>query len=433
MLAAWVPASAAAAGLTWADQRVTPGGPAGAFGNAAAIDGDVALVGAPFAALGGNADQGLLYVYHRDRTSGVWSQVAALTGSGTTAGSEFGTSVAIDGRYVIVGAPASGNGGDGSAYIFEREGLGIWVEKQRVQAPAVGAGGRFGDAVAISGPGNPGVPQDVRIVIGADGHDHGVDMPDSGAIYSGLASIVDGALQAFPALAQWESDAPAANGLFGASLALYRAPQGTMKPSTIGYLLVGEPGSGAVGVFRLYLDYVDGNSFQFEQRLQLADAVDSSTPVNFGYAIGMSRDGYRAAISAPSETDGARPSRVAVFDLSTDDWQWHQDALLPPGAAENDYFGRSLSFGHGWLLVGVPWYDGLGYNTGAGMVFGESGGGWSLVRTLQTEPGHGASLGAAAAITTDGTVLLGASIAQSAHFYTSDDEIFAAGFDGDGP
>ena len=71
------------------------------FGYPVAVSGTTVIVGAPFAAsdalLAGQA-----YVFTNTATG--WSQTAELEGSDTIGGDQFGVSVAISGRTVIVGA-----------------------------------------------------------------------------------------------------------------------------------------------------------------------------------------------------------------------------------------------------------------------------------------------------------------------------------------
>jgi len=117
------------------------------FGVSVSVSGDTIVVGAPYensSATGVDGDQsdlsapgaGAAYVFVRNGTT--WSQQAYLKASNTGAGDSFGTSVAVSGDTVVVGAineksNATGVNGDesdnsafdpGAAYIFTGVGNG---------------------------------------------------------------------------------------------------------------------------------------------------------------------------------------------------------------------------------------------------------------------------------------------------------------------
>ena len=76
------------------------------FGYSVAISGNTVVVGAPYATVGGNADQGAAYVFTESGSG--WAnmtQTAKLTASDGAAGDDFGGSVSISGNTVVVGAP----------------------------------------------------------------------------------------------------------------------------------------------------------------------------------------------------------------------------------------------------------------------------------------------------------------------------------------
>ena len=88
-----------------------------------------------------------------------WNEAIKAVASDRAAGDEFGDSVSISGDYAIVGAyeedeDASGGSTQadaGSAYIFERDGLGNWTQAQKLTASDRAAGDFFGWSVSISG------------------------------------------------------------------------------------------------------------------------------------------------------------------------------------------------------------------------------------------------------------------------------------------
>lgn len=93
------------------------------FGWAVAIEENVAIIGAPFDDDDGYdppSEPGLAYVYQWDGR--VWQEQKKLAASDGYAGNRFGAAVAINGRLAIVGAPApydyQRNEGGGAAYVY---------------------------------------------------------------------------------------------------------------------------------------------------------------------------------------------------------------------------------------------------------------------------------------------------------------------------
>jgi hypothetical protein len=116
------------------------------LGAAVSISGDTVAVGAPF-----DSERGILagaaYVF-RHGPSG-WLQEAKLTASDASDVTFFGSSVAVSGDTVVVGAHAAGLY-TGAAYVFRR-GTSGWVEEAKLLPTDAQVGMRFGEAVAIDG------------------------------------------------------------------------------------------------------------------------------------------------------------------------------------------------------------------------------------------------------------------------------------------
>jgi hypothetical protein len=102
------------------------------------------------------AGAGAAYVFFRN--GGTWSQQAYLKASNTGSSDEFGNAVAVDGDTAIVGA-ANEDGPDngtqnqsGAAYVFVRAGA-VWSPHGQAyfKASNAAAGDMFGSAVAVSG------------------------------------------------------------------------------------------------------------------------------------------------------------------------------------------------------------------------------------------------------------------------------------------
>jgi len=127
------------------------------FGDSVAVSGSVVVVGAPFASPGGTSSAGAAYVFVKP--VGGWgdmTQTARLTASDKDVCDFFGSSVAISGSVVVVGAPLNSPGGTtstGATYIFVKPvgGWGNMTQKAKLTASDKAAGDYFGGSVAISG------------------------------------------------------------------------------------------------------------------------------------------------------------------------------------------------------------------------------------------------------------------------------------------
>jgi trimeric autotransporter adhesin len=105
-----------------------------------------------------------------------------LKASNTRAGDQFGTSVAIDGNLIAVGASGQG-GSSGAVYLFERT-TGIWTQQAFLKASNRAYDDVFGQAVAISSD---------TVAVGASGENSNASgvggnqlddsVVDSGAVY----------------------------------------------------------------------------------------------------------------------------------------------------------------------------------------------------------------------------------------------------------
>ena len=93
------------------------------FGESVAIDGNIIVVGAPSDDVLGQEDQGIVSIFKLQ--GGTWNPFGALITNQSNADDHFGSSVAIDGELIIVGAPGANNG-KGAAYVFHQDDMGEW-------------------------------------------------------------------------------------------------------------------------------------------------------------------------------------------------------------------------------------------------------------------------------------------------------------------
>ena len=129
----------------------------GVFGRAFDIEGDTIIVGAPGEdkdATGNNPmdSPGAAYVFERG-TDGVWLETQKLVAAMRSNQDGFGSAIAIDGTNVGIGASQDSDDAQeqnpvtdaGSAYVFTKQGNGLWIETAKVSASDRAVEDEFGD------------------------------------------------------------------------------------------------------------------------------------------------------------------------------------------------------------------------------------------------------------------------------------------------
>ena len=122
------------------------------FGSSVAISGDDVVVGVPQADYGFTNDAGSAYIFERNQLgANKWGIMTRLLLTNSMAFEQFGSSVAIDGNYVVIGVPGSGTN-SGATYLFARNqnGTNVWGQVDKFLPAAVGINDYFGTSVAIS-------------------------------------------------------------------------------------------------------------------------------------------------------------------------------------------------------------------------------------------------------------------------------------------
>ncbi|MCP4710032.1 MAG: hypothetical protein GY869_15520, partial [Planctomycetes bacterium] len=149
-----------------AKKLIASDGQSGAeFGWSTAVAGDVVIIGA----YRDNSGTGAAYIYERN-ASGInaWGQVRKLIASDAEPNDWFGQAVAVYGDVAVVGARYEDSGAlnGGAVYIFERNsgGVNVWGQTKKLLASDAQASDWFGRSVAIAG--------DV-LIAGGQGEDSG--------------------------------------------------------------------------------------------------------------------------------------------------------------------------------------------------------------------------------------------------------------------
>jgi hypothetical protein len=138
------------------------GAPGDRFGARIALSGNTVVIGATGHDQNG-ANSGTVYVFQS--VGGTWTEIAQLVPNDNGLGDEFGSSLALDGDRIVVGARRTDEViiDSGSAYVFRRDATGSWIEDAKIVGSDTTKNDFFGESVDISGD---------KIIIGVGG-----DMP----------------------------------------------------------------------------------------------------------------------------------------------------------------------------------------------------------------------------------------------------------------
>jgi RHS repeat-associated protein len=268
---------------------------------AVAISGSTVVVGAP----GHDDGEGAAYVY--DLSAGSDAVPSELSAPDAAPGAGFGTSVAVSGPAVAVGARANASqAGQGTVYAFEHDGSSGWSPDGELYGPNLDDG--FGGSVALSGS---------KMVVGApletvDGN------PDQGAAY--VFSAVPGGWSA-------PSDLYAANGATGDELGWSVALSATTAVAGAPHHAVGSSGDEG----ETYLFTPDGSTW--EQSAGVT-APDGGADDWFGQSVSLS--GANLLVGSPQSGSGFWHGAAYVFS---------SDVVQPQGSAPGAdlWGGRSKS------------------------------------------------------------------------------------------
>ena len=129
----------------WPTEPTTflPGPGSADSGSSLSLDGPTLIVGAPYGSNGGSA-----YIYSEGSIGWPTAPSAELSDPALTSDDLFGTSVAVNGSTIIVGALHTA-GASGSAYIYDKGPSG-WPKTPTAALPAPASAACFGAAVAVS-------------------------------------------------------------------------------------------------------------------------------------------------------------------------------------------------------------------------------------------------------------------------------------------
>ncbi|MBU1103413.1 MAG: FG-GAP repeat protein [Nanoarchaeota archaeon] len=324
------------------------------LGSSAAMDGDVAILGAT-----GDDDlgdeSGSAYIYRFDGVD--WSEGQKLLASDGAAGDKFGYSVSISGNVAVVGAYYDDDLGSnsGSAYVYRFNSTN-WVEEQKLNAFDGEWNDQFGKSVSIS---------DDVILIGASLASD-TSNPRCGAAYvfrfNGSSWIQEKKLLA--------SDGTLFDS-FGSAV---------FVSGNVAFIGAVADDDNELNSGSTYLFSFNGADWIEEQKLTASDGAQSE---QFGWSVAVS-DGV-AVIGANRDNDlGLDSGSAYVFRFDGVNWVEESKLLASDGAAGDD-FGSIVSISGNTTVIGAHLNGELGWKAGATYVYRFDGLTWVEEQKLASE------------------------------------------------
>ena len=316
------------------------------------VDGDRAVIGSRFDDEVSN-NAGAVYVYLRNPDTHKWSFEDKLFMTGAEAGDNFGTSVAIDGDTIVVGAPQDDINEvafKGSAHVFTR-GPGGWDNGVELLPED--------DNLKYE---NYGISVDIdngTIVVGVAYDDDIDDNPTSGA--TGSAYVFEkNDLEEWARAAKLLPPTIADHQNFGWSVAIDR-----------GTIVVGAPHWTASGIGEAYeFGRLDGVWQNTAERLPATDNLDAD---NFGWSVAISGEIIVVGARFDDNAEGDDFGSITIFEFSSGDWI-NEGKWWASNGEPGDLFGIDVATNGEVVIAGAQKNE--QFNRGSAYLFSKSGSAW---------------------------------------------------------
>ncbi|MEZ4526249.1 MAG: hypothetical protein R2941_10050 [Desulfobacterales bacterium] len=327
------------------------------FGYTVAISGDYAIVGA----YRDNSQKGAAYIFKRDSSSGVWTQVKKLTAADGTTNDYFGYSVAIIGvgtdfYYAAVGAPYDDDKGDdsGSVYIFKGNNTN-WSQHAKLTAGDGLTGDNFGGAVAISAEDTAAIPENNYVYVLAGAKSDDVDAVSN----AGSAYVFRYNLVSWSQRAKLTAAGSPANGGFGEAVAMYGGDTAVVGPRKV-------TGSGSkVFVYQKPAGGLWSNMTSASAELTASDGTATD---KFGTALAIHE--HYILVGANSK-DGIGAAYLYAMEDPAAAWASMTETkkLIPGDGVSGDKYGSAVGVyfdsANYFAIIGAPGDNVNGDNAGA--------------------------------------------------------------------
>ncbi len=266
------------------------------------------------------------------------------------AGDQFGSAIAVDGEFAVIGAPTrtSVYAGAGAFYLLQRSGDAWAVSLTYDELTTTSPNRGLGSSLAIRGD---------RLAVGAPGA-NGVGLAYVYGYTRGLGWTMATLLTA---------PLPMAGARFGEAVAVAQ-----------GQVLVGETATSLPPI-----DMVTGRAYVHDEAngwaaTQTLTPLDSEAGDRFGLAIAV--DGDVAVIGAPGK-EGARGAAY-VWTRFGATWTQAQKLVIAGDRVIDDFFGHSVAVAGERVLVGAYGRNG---QLGAAYLFVRSGDTWTQAQELTAD------------------------------------------------
>lgn len=360
-----------------AELTASDGTPTDGFGTSVAVNGDTIIVGAPYASIGSNSGEGAAYVFVKP--SGGWgnhTEVAKLTPSDGSSDRWFGYSVAVDKDTIVIGSDDITS--SSNVYVFVKPATG-W--KDMTETAEFTGPDYLGLSVAIAGN---------TIVAGASEGAYLYLKPKGGWASTSRANAV-----------LTESD-PVRGDNFGESVAI--------SGKTV---IVGAPARGNAGLGSASIFVKPRSGWTSMTQTATLTASDGADGDYFAFSVAIT-SGF-AAVGAPNHRSGgpAGAGAVYVFVEPLSGWSNGTESaeLTPPVPVYGGAFGWSVAMAGSDALGGSPFNN--NDDEGVGYLYKKSKSGWettseAFAELLPSDPVEGDSFAISEAMQ-GGTIIVGAS------------------------
>ncbi len=303
------------------------------FGRTIVADGETLLIGA----IDADEARGAVYVFKYDDT---WQQVARLTASDASPGDQFGTSIAVDGDVVLIGAQGRSES-TGAVYVFAKNPDGTFSETGMLPVEGINPEDGFGYVVAI---------EDNIAVVGSPSQMEGM----------GAAHVFMHGSEGWSQISKLAPDFLTERSRMGSAVMVHN-----------GRVYVSAPMQGLV------LEYEwDPESSQLRMRGQLTP-FDAQRGSQFGASLAASD----SEIWIGDGRSGRGRGVVYRFMSGEEGWTGAMK-LMPDEEIGRAAFGSSLALSGDHAVVGAVRMDS---RAGGAILVNRSEGEWSAVATLINE------------------------------------------------